>query len=95
MRQSLVFPRMRQARRDTIRTTGIFHKMWRGHNRERVLESDEDKNANEKSLRVGALGALLSDSGVDPIKSARFFPHAPAHQVEAQPASRAHDTDRA
>ena len=41
----LAFPRMRRARRDTIRTTGIFHKMWRGHNREKVLESNMDKNA--------------------------------------------------
>ncbi len=50
---------MRRARRDTIRTTGIFHKMWRGHNRERVLESSEDKNAYLASLQKTLTPGIL------------------------------------
>jgi putative transposase len=41
---------MRIARRDTICTTGIFHKMWRGHNREHVLESNAEKAAYLEAL---------------------------------------------
>ncbi|MCP4598945.1 MAG: hypothetical protein GY847_00115 [Proteobacteria bacterium] len=36
---------MRRARRDSISETGIIHKMWRGHNREHVLETDVEKAA--------------------------------------------------
>ena len=36
---------MRRARRDSIGVTGIIHKMWRGHNREPVLESNVEKCA--------------------------------------------------
>ena len=34
---------MRKKRQETIGTTGLFHKMWRGHNREPVLEDPTDK----------------------------------------------------
>ena len=36
---------MRKPRLETISTTGTFHKMWRGHNRERVFADDVDKRA--------------------------------------------------
>ena len=39
----LVSRAMRQPRRVTLARTGHFHKMWRGHNREPVLESETDK----------------------------------------------------
>ncbi len=35
---------MRVSRSDTLSTTGVFHKMWRGHNREHVLETAEEKD---------------------------------------------------
>jgi putative transposase len=35
---------MRIPRSQTIGVTGVFHKMWRGHNREHVLEGDFNKN---------------------------------------------------
>jgi putative transposase len=38
-------PTMRIPRRQSLHLSGIFHKMWRGHNREHVLESNEDKIA--------------------------------------------------
>lgn len=41
---------MRRARRDSIGVTGIIHKMWRGHNREHVLETDLEKNAYLRHL---------------------------------------------
>lgn len=34
---------MRKPRKETLATTGLFHKMWRGHNREPVFENDVDK----------------------------------------------------
>lgn len=36
---------MRKSRRKTLANTGQYHKMWRGHNREPVLETDDDKKA--------------------------------------------------
>lgn len=36
---------MRKPRKKTINNTGLFHKMWRGHNREPVLEDIDDKIA--------------------------------------------------
>jgi len=42
---------MRQPRRETLVGSGIFHKMWRGHNREAVLEGDVEKKAYLKHLR--------------------------------------------
>jgi putative transposase len=36
---------VRKPRRETLSETGLFHKTWRGHNREPVLESPTDKNA--------------------------------------------------
>ncbi|MCP4599492.1 MAG: hypothetical protein GY847_02965 [Proteobacteria bacterium] len=41
---------MRKARRDSIGVTGIVHKMWRGHNREHVLETDMEKTAYLRHL---------------------------------------------
>ncbi|MCP4544447.1 MAG: hypothetical protein GY832_45630, partial [Chloroflexi bacterium] len=41
---------MRRARRDSIGVTGIIHKMWRGHNREPVLETDVEKAAYLRNL---------------------------------------------
>ncbi|MCP4604250.1 MAG: hypothetical protein GY847_27630 [Proteobacteria bacterium] len=41
---------MRRARRDSIGVTGIVHKMWRGHNREHVLETDVEKAAYLRHL---------------------------------------------
>ena len=34
---------MRKPRKETLSSTGLFHKMWRGHNREPVFEEDDDK----------------------------------------------------
>ncbi|MCP4599376.1 MAG: hypothetical protein GY847_02380 [Proteobacteria bacterium] len=45
MKFDSAFYSMRKPRRDSISCTGIIHKMWRGHNREHVLETDLDKNA--------------------------------------------------
>ncbi len=42
---------MRRARRDSIGVTGIVHKMWRGHNREHVLEIDVEKAAYLRHLK--------------------------------------------
>ena len=36
---------MRISRKTTLNTTGLFHKMWRGHNREYILDSNVDKAA--------------------------------------------------
>jgi putative transposase len=36
---------MRKSRRKTLSKTGLFHKMWRGHNREPVLEEPLDKQS--------------------------------------------------
>jgi putative transposase len=36
---------VRKPRRQTLSRTGLFHKVWHGHNREPVLESPEDKRA--------------------------------------------------
>ena len=41
---------MRRSRRDSISVTGIIHKIWRGHNREHVLETDLEKNAYLRHL---------------------------------------------
>ncbi len=35
---------MRKPRKETLATTGIFHKMWQGHNGEHVLEGDYEKH---------------------------------------------------
>jgi putative transposase len=34
---------MRKSRRETIKTTGIFHKVWHAHDREGVLDDAEEK----------------------------------------------------
>lgn len=36
---------MRKPRKQVLANTGLFHKMWRGHNREPVFEDDDDKRA--------------------------------------------------
>ncbi len=41
---------MRIPRRLQIGITGVFHKMWRGHNREHVLDSRAEKEAYLNSL---------------------------------------------
>jgi putative transposase len=41
---------MRKPRKKTLGTTGQFHKMWRGHNREPVLRTDLDKKAYLEDL---------------------------------------------
>ena len=35
---------MRKTRKESLDGASLFHKFWRGHNREAVLESDEDKD---------------------------------------------------
>jgi putative transposase len=35
---------MRKTRKETLATTGMFHKMWQGHNGEHVLEGDYEKH---------------------------------------------------
>lgn len=42
---------MRKSRKEQLGETGMFHKMWRGHNREPVLESAEDKKNYLNSLK--------------------------------------------
>lgn len=49
---------MRKRRQDTLDNTGLFHKMWRGHNREPVLQALEDKADYLKHL---------NDTLVDPL----------------------------
>jgi putative transposase len=41
---------VRKPRRETINDTGLFHKMWRGHNREPVFEDPDDKLSYVRSL---------------------------------------------
>lgn len=41
---------MRKPRCVTLADTGIFHKYWRGHNRSRVLATDDEKCAYLRSL---------------------------------------------
>jgi len=43
---------MRLSRRITLNCTGIFHKMWHGHNREYVLKAHIDKIEYLKALSV-------------------------------------------
>ena len=43
-RNCLFAPGMRVPRKSTLLDSGIFHKMWRGHNREHVLESADEKS---------------------------------------------------
>ena len=50
---------MRIARRYAIRDSGIFHKMWRGHNREHVLASRTDKLSYLSSLRITLTAAIV------------------------------------
>ena len=47
---------MRDSRKNTLGGTGIGHKMWRGHNRENVLESHD-----EKMTYLGALCRTLTE----------------------------------
>ena len=47
---------MRKPRRKTLSSTGLFHKMWRGHNREPVLEAPLDKRSY-----LDHLAATLTD----------------------------------
>ena len=42
---------MRKPRKETLGNTGLFHKMWRGHNREPVLEKIEDKRSYCRHLK--------------------------------------------
>ena len=51
---------MRIARRYAIRDSGIFHKMWRGHNREHVLASRTDKLSYLNYLRITLTTAIAS-----------------------------------
>ncbi len=46
----LISDHMRKPRRDTTTESGLFHKMWRGHNREHVLENNFEKEAYLKHL---------------------------------------------
>ncbi len=48
----LSFLPTRIASRYAIRDSGIFHKMWRGHNREHVLASRTDKLSYLNDLRI-------------------------------------------
>jgi putative transposase len=41
---------MRTPRRKTLAKTGLFHKVWRGHNREPVLEDPIDKSSYLRHL---------------------------------------------
>lgn len=49
---------MRKPRRETIKTTGLVHKMWRGHNREPVFEEDHDKRAYLRCLAAAMTGTV-------------------------------------
>ena len=51
---------MRIPRRYTIKDSGIFHKMWRGHNREHVLASHTDKSSYLNSLRITLTAAIAA-----------------------------------
>jgi putative transposase len=42
---------MRKTRQQTLADTGIFHKFWLGHNRSRVLNTDDEKRAYLRALR--------------------------------------------
>ena len=39
----LQVPVMRRSRKLTLNTTGLFHKMWRGHNREHIFAENREK----------------------------------------------------
>lgn len=41
---------MRKSRRDVLSDTGLFHKMWRGHNRETIFGKQRERHAYIKDL---------------------------------------------
>ena len=51
---------MRKPRKETLSTTGLFHKMWRGHNREPVFEDDEDKRGYLRNLKRAYTGEIAA-----------------------------------
>jgi hypothetical protein len=41
---------MRKSRRETLKTTGIFHKVWHGHDREGILDEVDEKATYLRAL---------------------------------------------